>query len=171
MLFDPKGNEYCKYGEGHGAGNVSLFWIDYCIIGSMDFYCLMTIFFRFLWLPLKILKTKWRSPEEYFDYDLDEQVDVYSLGNNMYSVLTGLYPFYDEESTKIAQNRVKKGVKPYIDPHYKDKSYAEAKLAEIIDRCYAFKPEDRPSIFEIVEFLREALREVRQGGDMKKLKR
>ena len=24
MLYDQKGNEYCKYGEGHGAGNVSL---------------------------------------------------------------------------------------------------------------------------------------------------
>ncbi len=117
-----------------------------------------------------ILKTKWRSPEEYFDYDLDEQVDVYSFGNNMYSVLTGLYPFYDEESIGIAQNRVKKGLKPYIDPHYKDKSYAEAKLAEIIDRCYAYKPEDRPSIFEIVEFLREALRELRQR-DSRILKR
>ena len=40
---------------------------------------------------------KWRSPEEYYDKDLDQQVDVYSLGNNMYSILTGLWIFYDEK--------------------------------------------------------------------------
>jgi serine/threonine protein kinase len=40
---------------------------------------------------------QWRSPEEYFDHPLNEKVDVFSLGNNMYSLLTGLWPFYDEE--------------------------------------------------------------------------
>jgi serine/threonine protein kinase len=40
---------------------------------------------------------QWRSPEEYFDEPLTEQIDVFSLGNNMYSLLTGLWPFYDEE--------------------------------------------------------------------------
>ena len=106
---------------------------------------------------------QWRSPEEYFDYDLDEQVDVFALGNNMYSLLTGLWPFYDEDKTKVAQARVKSGVKPFIDPRYlKEKSLAEAKLAEIIDRCYAHKPEDRPSIFEVVEFLRDALKQFRE---------
>jgi hypothetical protein len=36
---------------------------------------------------------------------------------------------------------------------------AEARLAEIIDRCHEFKPEDRPSIFEVVEFLQAAMKE------------
>jgi serine/threonine protein kinase len=31
----------------------------------------------------------WRAPEEYFDYPLSEKIDVWSLGNNMYSLLTG----------------------------------------------------------------------------------
>jgi len=46
---------------------------------------------------------KWRSPEEYFDKALTERVDVFSLGNNMYSLLTGLWPFYDENSVHKIQ--------------------------------------------------------------------
>ena len=105
---------------------------------------------------------KWRSPEEYFDYDLTEQVDVYSLGNNMYSLLTGLWIFYDESNTEKVKQRVQAGEKPYIDPRYKKRSLAEAKLAEIIDKCHSYYPEDRPSIFDIVKFLRDALDEVRK---------
>lgn len=88
---------------------------------------------------------------------------MFSLGNNMYALLTGLYPFYDSESDTVAKNRVKHGIKAYIDPRYlKERSLAEAKLAEIIDRCWAFKPENRPSIFEVVAFLRDALKQVRE---------
>lgn len=114
--------------------------------------------FVFFFCPIK-----WRSPEEYFDYDLTEQVDVFSLGNNMYGLLTGLCPFYDTEEDSVVQNRVKNGLKAFIDPRYfKERSLAEAKLAEIINRCYAYKPEDRPSVFEVVEFLRDALKQVRE---------
>ena len=104
---------------------------------------------------------KWRSPEEYYDKDLDQQVDVYSLGNNMYSVLTGLWIFYDEKDDGKVQKNVEAGVKPFIDPRFKEKSIADAKLAEIIDKCHSHNPEDRPSIFEVVDFLRDALEEAR----------
>lgn len=105
---------------------------------------------------------QWRSPEEYFDRALDEKVDVFSLGNNMYSLLTGLQVFYDEQDTSKVQNRVKKGDKPYIDRRFKKKSIADAKLVEIIARCHEFDPADRPSIFEIVAFLTEALTEIEE---------
>uniref|UniRef100_A0A7S4ARX9 Protein kinase domain-containing protein n=2 Tax=Pseudo-nitzschia australis TaxID=44445 RepID=A0A7S4ARX9_9STRA len=102
----------------------------------------------------------WRSPEEYFDSDLNEQVDVFSLGNNMYSLLTGLWIFYDEDDEDNVRERIKQGEKPFIDPRYMNQSLAEAKLAEIIDRCFSFRPEDRPSIFDVVRFLSDALKEV-----------
>jgi serine/threonine protein kinase len=78
----------------------------------------------------------------------------------MYSLLTGLSVFYDESNVRTVQARVKRGDTAYIDPRYKKKSLAEAKLAEIIARCHHYDPADRPSIFEIVAFLTDALKEV-----------
>jgi len=79
----------------------------------------------------------------------------------MYSLLTGLWVFYDEDSDDKVQKRLRKGEKPHIDPRYKERSLGEAKLAEIIDQCHSFKPENRPSIFQVVKFLRDALEEVK----------
>lgn len=78
----------------------------------------------------------------------------------MYSVLTGLWVFYDEPDYGKVKVRVKKGEKAYIDPRYKERSVEEAKLADIIEQCHAFKPDDRPNVFEVVAFLRQALKEV-----------
>lgn len=103
---------------------------------------------------------QWRSPEEYFDNPLDEKVDVFSLGNNIYGLLTGLQVFYDEHETEKVQDRVRHGEKAYIDPRFTEKSLAEAKLVEIITRCHQYHPADRPSIFEVVTFLTDALKEV-----------
>ena len=45
----------------------------------------------------------WRAPEEYADKPLNEKIDVWSIGNNIYSVLTGTYPFYNVEDDKDIQ--------------------------------------------------------------------
>ena len=90
---------------------------------------------------------------------------MYSLGNNLYSLLTGLWIFYDETDTEKIKKRVQAGEKPYIDPRYRERSLAEAKLADIIDQCHSYYPEDRPSIFKIVKFLRDALNEVRERAN------
>jgi hypothetical protein len=42
---------------------------------------------------------------------------------------------------------------------FRDHSFEEKKLTELIDWCHENKPENRPSIFEIVEFLDKALKE------------
>ena len=52
-----------------------------------------------------------------------------------------------------------KGNTPIIDPSYRNRSREEAKLDEIIRRCFAFDPDDRPSIFEIFYFLSRAVEE------------
>mmetsp|Transcript_9522 Transcript_9522/g.10902 ORF Transcript_9522/g.10902 Transcript_9522/m.10902 type:complete len:553 (+) Transcript_9522:35-1693(+) len=108
----------------------------------------------------------WRSPEEYFDNNLDEKVDIFSLGNNIYSILTGLWVFYDEDNDEKIKERVKAGEKAYIDPRYKERSLAEAKLVDIIEQCHQFDPEGRPSIFEVVEFLREAIVETNEMNQL-----
>lgn len=107
----------------------------------------------------------WRSPEEYRDQFLNEKVDVFSLGNNIYGLLTGLMVFHESETYEETQERVANGEKAFIDPRYKERSLAEAKLVEIIEKCHEYYPEDRPSIFEVVELLLEALEEVYEAMD------
>ena len=80
MLYDEKKGDYCRYQNGHGAG-------DY------------------------------RAPEEYRDGHLNEKIDVWSLGNNIYALLTGLWIFYDEadDTYDKIQKRIMDGDIPYID--------------------------------------------------------
>jgi serine/threonine protein kinase len=109
-------------------------------------------------LPWFASLPQWRAPEEYFDDPLDEKIDIFSLGNNLYSILTGLSPFYTLKS-KEAVEKVKRGEKPYIDPRWRNHSFAEGKIVELIERCYPFKAEDRIDIFQTVQFLRDAVHE------------
>jgi hypothetical protein len=102
----------------------------------------------------------WRSPEEFYDNPLNEKVDVYSLGNNFYSVFTGLWVFYDSKDDEETQQRVKEGEKPYIDPRYKSQDPLQAKLADIIESCFTYNPLNRPSIFEVITMLRKLLKDV-----------
>ena len=50
---------------------------------------------------------QYRSPEEYNDYPLNEKIDVYSMGNNIYALLTGLYIFYEESESKTQVRTIK----------------------------------------------------------------
>jgi serine/threonine protein kinase len=117
--------------------------------------------------PLFLLQ--WRAPEEYFEWNLDEKIDVFSLGNNFYGMLTGLEPLWEFEEEGHGYDKVKaeikKGTNATIDPRFKKRSLAEAKLAEIIPQMRAYKPEDRPSIFEVVDFLAKAVEEVHSAGE------
>jgi len=45
----------------------------------------------------------YRSPEEFDTRDLDEKIDVWSFGNNIYGLLTGLWVFYEDEDDGVAQ--------------------------------------------------------------------
>ncbi len=100
----------------------------------------------------------WRAPEEYDDGYLDEKIDVWSFGNNVYSLLTGLYVFYDvfgEDEYKVIKKKILNGEKTVIDPVYQTRSYIEQSLVEIIEKCWTFDPNERPSIFEIIDDLKK----------------
>ena len=75
----------------------------------------------------------------------------------MYSILTGLWVFFDEPHTAGIQRRIKNGETAYIDPRFKERSFQEAKLVEAIEWCHKFNPDDRPTVFELVAFLRQAI--------------
>ncbi|CAB9500486.1 Probable serine/threonine-protein kinase [Seminavis robusta] len=101
----------------------------------------------------------WRSPEEYKDLPLDEKIDIWSLGNNFYSILTGVYPFFNVEKDRNIQQMIKDGKTAVIDPRYVDSSFAEGKLVEVIFRCFEYDPELRADINEIWQMLKDAIAE------------
>jgi hypothetical protein len=82
------------------------------------------------------------------------------LPNNIVCVgtLTVVYPHYDSTEEEL-QEKLKKGETAYIDPRYKDRSFAESKLVEIIPLCWKFNPKHRIDIFRLVDILRNAVQE------------
>jgi serine/threonine protein kinase len=105
----------------------------------------------------------WRSPEEYHDFPLNEKIDVYSLGNNMYALLTGVSVFYEESDISEVQRRVKAGETPYVDHRWRERSYAERKMIEIMERMWTYNADERIDIFEAVILLRDAWDETRRS--------
>lgn len=100
----------------------------------------------------------YRSPEEDEDEPLNEQIDVFSLGNNFYGLLTGLWVFYEYQDDSIVQEKVKNAQLPFIDGRYKfNRSYAEKSLVKAIELCLKHDPDERASIFQVVKFLRNAV--------------
>lgn len=96
---------------------------------------------------------QYRSPEEYRGDDIDEKVDVYSMGNNLYTLMTGFWPFYEEHSYSPVIRKVKKRERPYIDDRWKTHSNVEAKFVELMGQMWEHKPEDRPDIFAVLQVL------------------
>lgn len=53
---------------------------------------------------------------------------------------------------------MKQGETSFLDPRWKNVSYGEGKLVELIEKCWEFDPKLRPTSGEIVLFLRDALK-------------
>jgi serine/threonine protein kinase len=101
---------------------------------------------------------QYRAPEEYTRMENYEGIDTFSLGNNIYALLTGLLPFYDDESESddsVVQDKLLRHERAYIDPRYRSRSSVENKLVEVMEQTWEFDPNDRISIFKVVQALRE----------------
>ena len=61
------------------------------------------------------------------------------------------------------QEMVMDGKTAYIDPRYKKRSFSESKLVEIIPQCWIYNPRRRIDIFQLVNFLRNAVEENKQS--------
>lgn len=77
------------------------------------------------------------------------------MGANMFTLLTGLFPYYEIWDRYEIEKIIADGNKPYLDPRWKTRSYIEGRMVEIMEECWEVVPEDRVSIFEVVAHLRE----------------
>jgi serine/threonine protein kinase len=128
----------------------------------IDVFCRLSYYYCVCVCAISFI-FQWRSPEEYAEINHNEQIDVYSLGNNFFGMLTGLEPFWEEDDDyDKLRIRVMQGEKAPLDRRFFDpqRNLAESKLAEIIDQCHEFDPEKRPTIFQVVDFLQNAMTEV-----------
>lgn len=102
---------------------------------------------------------QYRSPEELRgNRPVDESADVFSFGQTLYTLLTGLVPFYERGTREEALKANKYGDVPYVDPRYRNRSLIEGRLVDVMEPCYRYRPQDRTSIFQVVEHLRETVR-------------
>jgi serine/threonine protein kinase len=156
MLWNDEDQEYCRYRNNPGNG----------LVGSskMQGQLSTSPCRAFLFSPSPFSNMQWRAPEEYADKPLNEMIDIWSLGNNFFALLTGLQPFYNEDTLN---QLVMDGETAYIDPRFHDRSYGERTLTEIIPLCWKFNPDDRIDIFEMVNRLRQAVDENRRHRSLR----
>jgi len=98
-----------------------------------------------------------RAPEENRNALMSEAIDVYSLGNVFYSLLTGKIVFGDQNSVTLAMQRVATGNTLEIPESYSELPSSKL-LVEAIGLCWTYDDEIRPSIFDIVAFLERAVK-------------
>jgi len=101
----------------------------------------------------------YRAPEEYDRDKLNEQIDVFSFGNNIYGLLTGLWVFYDVDDDGTVQKDVIKGNRAFIDPRWKERSFIESKMVEVMEKCWIGDINERIDIFGAVKELRDIKKE------------
>eukprot|EP00537_Pseudo-nitzschia_pungens_P003235 CAMPEP_0172359682 /NCGR_PEP_ID=MMETSP1060-20121228/3873_1 /TAXON_ID=37318 /ORGANISM="Pseudo-nitzschia pungens, Strain cf. cingulata" /LENGTH=379 /DNA_ID=CAMNT_0013081459 /DNA_START=369 /DNA_END=1508 /DNA_ORIENTATION=- len=95
----------------------------------------------------------YRSPEEYAYKPQTEKVDIYSLGNVLYAVLTGKDPFEEEKEKKVKE-LIKSGKRPEIDSEYRDSNDPfDLAMIKAIEMCWIQDPEKRASAREVQNFI------------------
>lgn len=108
-----------------------------------------------------------RAPEELRREPVDELVDVWPFGNMIFSVLTGLWPYYDTHDEQQIRETVVNGTLPSIDPRYETRSLIEGRLFDLMWLCYKIEPNDRVDMAFIVSYLHQTLQSYRaQVGDL-----
>ena len=113
---------------------------------DIDVYC--------EWTNGRPTNGQFRSPEEAIDAGLTEKIDVYSFGNVLYSLLTGKM-VWENEGVDIVEmhRRIINGYTVPISKHFDTNP-----LVSVIRACWTYNPDKRPSIFDVVHTLEEALR-------------
>mmetsp|Transcript_23724 Transcript_23724/g.67003 ORF Transcript_23724/g.67003 Transcript_23724/m.67003 type:complete len:574 (+) Transcript_23724:859-2580(+) len=107
-----------------------------------------------------------RSPEEYTEPHVQtEKIDVYSLGNIFYGILTSLTPFEDISDSADIQKKIRHGKQPPIADKFKNSKdpYIKA-LLKVIGMCWVQDPKARSSSREVMDYLEQRLVELGEGG-------
>ena len=95
-----------------------------------------------------------RSPEEYAYEGESEKIDVYSMGNIFYAILTGSWPFDEDVKGKKASRLVKSGVRPTIPEEILNTTDVfQQTLLNATRACWIQEPEKRATARQIQQFI------------------
>ncbi len=84
-------------------------------------------------------------------------IDIYSMGNIFYAILSGNMPFEGQKESK-AQKKVMDGIRPKIPKEVMESDdIAIQTLISVTKRCWSKKPKERPSAATIRDELKELL--------------
>lgn len=100
----------------------------------------------------------YRPPEEFRCVNANEKVDTYVVGQVIYSLMTGLYPFYQYvnlDDNDVEMKIIEERERPFVDPRYRGRSKILDKMIEVMEQCWEWDPDRRVSVFEVVRQLRQ----------------
>jgi len=125
---------------------------------------------------------QWRAPEETrveglpSPKPLTEKVDIYSLGNIFYRLMTGHDPWVeyrnkhkqiDDDSKRQIEKVKLKGIAPMLpDGAEQTKNVALIGIRNVMKKCFRANPEERPTAGEIVKELQDRVEYIEENWDI-----
>lgn len=107
---------------------------------------------------------EWHPPE-FFKCDyINEKMDVWSLGLNIYSIVTGLDIHPQVPTEEMAADLIVQGAKSYIQDGIRERNFIEGSLLDVMDDCLTYESTDRPDIGQVVLKLRSIKNKARAMG-------
>jgi serine/threonine protein kinase len=108
----------------------------------------------------------WRAPEEYAYEEESEKVDVYSLGNVLYFLLTKTDPWVEFRSKTIYEN-VMEGKRPEIPKEILESdSIYDRHMIQAIKMAWTHDQYKRPGALEVAQRLMEGIQEYEASGQV-----
>jgi hypothetical protein len=68
------------------------------------------------------------------------------MGNVIFTLLTGLYPYWEYHSEERHQ-MIRIGISPNLDDRYWKPGTVESKMVRAMEECWTYEAEKRPEIF------------------------
>jgi Protein kinase domain. len=106
--------------------------------------------------------TQFRSPEEFKEDWQTEKIDVFSLGNIIYAIITGSLPF-EEMDVKDAQEMVKNGILPKLKGSFIHSDHPiDNVLVKAMDMCFEYDWRKRARAHQVRDLLMNEMENVKE---------